>query len=105
MSSFKLSKEGRQRIDTMVRTNNGFEIAEADLKLRGPGNIEGTQQSGILSLRIADLAKDGKMLTAAREIAQRILDDDPNFERPVHHILTKSLKKRKGKQQGWGLIS
>lgn len=105
MSSFKISKEGRQRIDTMVRTNNGFEIAEADLKLRGPGNIEGTQQSGILSLRIADLAKDGKMLTAAREIAQRVLEDDPNFERPAHQVLQKSLKKLKGKQRGWGLIS
>lgn len=105
MSSFKISKEGRQRIDTMVRTNNGFEIAEADLKLRGPGNIEGTQQSGILSLRIADLAKDGKMLTAAREIAQRVLDDDPNFERPAHQVLVKSMAKIKGKQRGWGLIS
>lgn len=105
MSSFKISKEGRQRIDTMVRTNNGFEIAEADLKLRGPGNIEGTQQSGILSLRIADLAKDGKMLTAAREIAQRVLDDDPNFERPAHQVLVKSMEKIKGKQRGWGLIS
>jgi ATP-dependent DNA helicase RecG len=73
MSSFKVSKEGKERIQTMVRTNNGFEIAEADLKLRGPGNIEGTQQSGIINLRIADLATDGRILQTAREIALRVL--------------------------------
>lgn len=105
MSSFKLSNEGRERINTMVRTNNGFEIAEADLKLRGPGNIEGTQQSGILNFRIADLAKDGKILKAAREVAARILDDDPKLERPEHHPIKWYLEKFGKKLRGWSRIS
>lgn len=105
MSSFKLSNESRQRIQTMVQTNNGFEIAEADLRLRGPGNIEGTQQSGILNLRLADLAKDGKILKTAREIAMRILEDDPNWQRPEHQVIMKYLT-RYGKQlKAWSRIS
>lgn len=105
MSSFKLSNESRQRIQTMVQTNNGFEIAEADLRLRGPGNIEGTQQSGILNLRLADLAKDGKILKTAREIAMRILEDDPNWQRPEHQVIMKYLT-RYGKQlKVWSRIS
>lgn len=105
MSSFKLSNESRQRIQTMVQTNNGFEIAEADLRLRGPGNIEGTQQSGILNLRLADLAKDGKILKTAREIAMRILEDDPNWQRPEHQVIMKYLL-RYGKQlKAWSRIS
>jgi ATP-dependent DNA helicase RecG len=105
MSSFKLSKEGKERIATMVRTNNGFEIAEADLRLRGPGNIEGTQQSGIINLHLADLARDGKLLKAAREIAQRILDDDPELQRPVHQSLAAYLKQTTKRYGSWGLIS
>ncbi len=105
MSSFKLSNESRQRIQTMVRTNNGFEIAEADLRLRGPGNIEGTQQSGILNLRIADLSKDGKVLKTAREIAARILDDDPEFQRPEHAPVKAYLAKHKKQLRGWSRIS
>jgi len=89
----------------MVQTNNGFEIAEADLRLRGPGNIEGTQQSGILNLRLADLAKDGKILKTAREIAMRILEDDPNWQRPEHQVIMKYLL-RYGKQlKAWSRIS
>jgi ATP-dependent DNA helicase RecG len=105
MSSFKLSADGRERINTMVRTNNGFEIAEVDLKLRGPGDIQGTQQSGIINLRIADLAKDGKILQTAREIAARILDDDPNFQRPEHLPLARQLQKEKNVYKGWSRIS
>ena len=105
MSSFKVSKEGRQRIDTMVRTTNGFDIAEADLRLRGPGNIEGTQQSGIINLNIADLARDGKILTTAREIAQRVLDDDPDLQRSVHLRIREVLQRNKNQKMGWGLIS
>ena len=105
MSSFKLSKEGKERIATMVRTNNGFEIAEADLKLRGPGNIEGTQQSGILNFRIADLAKDGAILKTAREIATRILEDDPALQRPEHHPIKWYLEKHGKKLKGWSRIS
>lgn len=105
MSSFKLSKEGKERIATMVRTNNGFDIAEADLRLRGPGNIEGTQQSGIINFRLADLAKDGKILKTAREVAARILDDDPKLERPEHHPIQWYLEKHGKKLKGWSRIS
>jgi ATP-dependent DNA helicase RecG len=105
MSDYKLSKEGRQRIETMCRTNNGFEIAEADLKLRGPGDLEGTQQSGILNLRIADLAKDGRILQVARDIAQRILDQDPQLQQPHHAALKQYLDTHKNTLKGWARIS
>ncbi len=105
MSSFKLTKEARERIQTMVRTNNGFDIAEADLKLRGPGNIQGTQQSGVLNFRIADLAKDGRILQTAREIAARILDKDPTLENQLNHPMRDYLKKHGKKFKAWSLIS
>jgi ATP-dependent DNA helicase RecG len=105
MSSFKLSKEGKERIQTMVRTNNGFEIAEADLKLRGPGNMEGTQQSGILNFRIADLSKDGKILKLAREIAARILENDQKLEKAEHHPIKWYLEKHGKKLKAWSRIS
>ena len=105
MSSFKLSNESKERIQTMVRTNNGFEIAEADLRLRGPGNIEGTQQSGILDFRIADLSRDSHILQTAREIAARILDDDPRLERPEHHPIKWYDEKHGKKLKGWSRIS
>lgn len=105
MSSFKLSKDSKERIQTMVRTNNGFEIAEADLKLRGPGDIEGTQQSGIVNLRLADLARDGKILQAAREVAARILDDDPYLKRTEHEVLAVQLAKESKARKAWSRIS
>ncbi|MFK7934351.1 MAG: ATP-dependent DNA helicase RecG [Saprospiraceae bacterium] len=105
MSSFKLSATGRERIQTMVRTNDGFEIAEADLKLRGPGNIEGTQQSGILNLKIADLAKDGRILQAAREIAKRILEDDPFLNKKVHEPIKIYILNHTKMKKGWSRIS
>lgn len=105
MSSFKLSTEGRERIQTMCRTNNGFEIAEADLRLRGPGNIAGTQQSGILNLKIADLSRDGKILQTARELAARILDKDPTLEHPLNQALKAYLEKHGKKLRGWSRIS
>ncbi|MCH2082758.1 MAG: ATP-dependent DNA helicase RecG [Saprospiraceae bacterium] len=105
MSSFKLSKEGKERIQTMVRTNNGFEIAEADLKLRGPGNMEGTQQSGILNFRIADLSKDGKILKLAREIAARILENDQKLEKAEHQAIRWYLEKHGKKLKAWSRIS
>lgn len=105
MSGFKLSQDGRERINTMVRTTNGFEIAEADLKLRGPGNIEGTQQSGLLNLRLADLAKDGRIIQTAREIAQKILDEDPKLEREDHHTLAAYLEQHFKNVKGWSRIS
>lgn len=105
MSSFKLTKEARERIHTMVGTNNGFEIAEADLKLRGPGNIQGTQQSGVLNFRIADLSKDGRILQTAREIAARILDKDPSLENPLNQVMKKYLDSHGKKFKAWSLIS
>lgn len=105
MSSYKLSNDSRERIQTMVRTTNGFEIAEADLKLRGPGNIEGTQQSGIINFRLADLAKDGRILQTAREIAARILDDDPALQRPEHQSLKHYLETDKKEAKLWSRIS
>ena len=105
MTDFKLSTEARERIATMVRTNNGFEIAEADLKLRGPGNIEGTQQSGMLNLRIADLGRDGRILQTARELALRILEKDPKLESP-HNLPLKNYMETMGKKvRSWGRIS
>ena len=105
MSSFKLSKEAKERISTMVRTNIGFEIAEADLRLRGPGNIEGTQQSGILNFKIADIARDGRILQAAREIATRILEKDPNLERADNFRLRVYLQQNGKKLKLWSRIS
>ncbi len=104
MTDFKVSREGRERIATMVRTNNGFEIAEADLRLRGPGDLEGTQQSGILNLHIADLALDGRILQTAREIADRILEEDPALQKPEHKGIRMELEKHK-EHKGWGRIS
>jgi ATP-dependent DNA helicase RecG len=105
MSSFKLSADSRERIQTMVRTNNGFEIAEADLRLRGPGDLQGTQQSGLVQLHIADLAKDGKILESARQCASDILEKDPNLTLPVHRALQRFLAEDKKEWKGWGRIS
>jgi ATP-dependent DNA helicase RecG len=105
MTSFKLSADGKERINTMVRTTNGFDIAEADLKLRGPGDIEGTAQSGLLNLRIADLAKDGKILIFARNTANDILDDDPTLEKPEHAVLRNYLAVLSEQRRVWGRIS
>ncbi|NJL74851.1 MAG: ATP-dependent DNA helicase RecG [Saprospiraceae bacterium] len=105
MSSFKLSKESKERIQTMCRTNNGFEIAEADLRLRGPGNIEGTQQSGIIQLRLADLSKDEAILKTAREIAQQIIEADTALMAPEHRCLKIHLEELYQKNKGWSRIS
>src|SRR5699024_3181485 len=79
MTGHKLSAEAKTRLETMVRTDDGFEIAEVDLKLRGPGDIMGTQQSGVLNLRIADIVKDSEILALARSYAFEILKKDPNL--------------------------
>lgn len=106
MSSYKLSNESRKRIETMVRTNDGFEIAEVDLKLRGPGDIEGTQQSGIsYDLKIANLGKDGQLLQYARDIAQEILDDDPLLEKEENFTLAKQVKRLSKTKINWSVIS
>lgn len=94
MSGSKLSKEGRKRLDTMVRTNDGFEIAEVDLELRGPGDLSGTQQSGVLEMRIADLAKDQALLTNARNMVIALFKQDPQLADPRNHLLVNYLNQR-----------
>lgn len=83
VTTYKLTEETRKRLEIMVQTNDGFEIAEADLKLRGPGDLEGTQQSGVaFDLKIADIARDGQLLQYVRDVANRIVDEDPAGTRP-----------------------
>lgn len=106
MSGYKLSDDGRKRLETMVNTNDGFEIAEMDLKLRGPGDIEGTQQSGVpFDLKIAHLGKDGQILQYARDIASNIIEKDPELNHPQNEILRLLLAKSQQKGLEWGLIS
>ena len=105
MSDYKLSKEGRERIATMVRTNNGFEIAEADLKLRGPGDIQGTQQSGLLDFKLLDIGKDRAIMDAARNIAMRIIEDDPNLERGIHENIRNHVNYLRKRYKDWGRVS
>ncbi|WP_179412277.1 ATP-dependent DNA helicase RecG [Mucilaginibacter sp. E4BP6] len=104
MSNHKLSHDGRKRLNTMVKTNNGFEIAEIDLELRGPGNIEGTEQSGVLDLKMANLATDQQLLIQVRKIVEGIFETDPQLANPEHQILHHSLH---AKEQGlsWDKIS
>ncbi len=104
MSSHKLSHDGRIRLDTMVKTNNGFEIAETDLQLRGPGNIEGTQQSGVLDLKIANIATDQELLFMARKCVENIFEKDPQLALPEHQILHQSVQS-KGEGLSWNKIS
>ena len=106
MTADKLSDEARQRIRTMVRTTDGFEIAEADLKLRGPGDLEGTQQSGIpFELKIAHLGRDTQILQYARKIVTEVLEEDPLLDDPRHAILVDQLKKLSRGSFNWGVIS
>ena len=106
LTPFELGKETRKRMEIMTRTNDGFEIAEADLKMRGPGDIEGTQQSGLpFDLKIADLAHDSQMLQFARNVANDLLDQDPLLQHPENLILTKQLQKKQKETVDWKKIS
>lgn len=105
MTDYKLSKESRERIATMVRTNNGFEIAEADLKLRGPGDIQGTQQSGLLDFKLLQIGNDKAIMDAARNIALRIMENDPALEKQVHERLRAELVRLQKKHRDWARIS
>lgn len=105
MTSFKLNNDTKTRLDTMVRTNDGFEIAEVDLKLRGPGDIMGTQQSGILNLQIADLVKDRDILQLARNYALRLLKDDPSMTKTEHLTLRNVFLELSKKKNIWNYIS
>lgn len=106
LTKIELSKDTRKRMDIMVATNDGFRIAEADLQLRGPGDLEGTQQSGLpFELRIANLATDGQLLSLAREAASEIIERDPMLEDEYHRIYKQQLDLMRTKAQNWGDIS
>lgn len=106
MTGYKLSEETRKRIQIMVDTNDGFEIAEADLKLRGPGDIEGTQQSGVaFDLKIANPARDGQLLQYVREVAERIIDDDPQATGPENAVVWRHLAEIRKRNVDWSAIS
>ena len=106
VTGYKLTEETRKRIEIMVQTNDGFEIAEADLKLRGPGDLEGTQQSGVaFDLKIADIARDGQLLQFVRGIAERLLDEDPEGFRPENEVVWRQLKELRRKNVNWAVIS
>lgn len=105
MTSYKLGAEARHRMNTMVRTNNGFEIAETDLELRGPGDLMGTQQSGLLDLLIADLGKDGHILKEARETASGLLQDDPELSKPENLPIKAHLSALRKSTVNWARIS
>ena len=106
VTPLKLSEETRKRIDIMCDTNDGFRIAEADLKLRGPGDLEGTQQSGMaFDLKIADIARDGQLVQMARDEAQKIIDDDPDCQSPKYAILWYRLRQLRKTNINWAAIS
>lgn len=106
VTGYKLVEETRKRLEIMVRTNDGFEIAEADLKLRGPGDLEGTQQSGIaFDLKIADIARDGQLLQYVRNVAEEVVDVDPTGIRPENEILWRQLKALRKTNVNWAFIS
>lgn len=105
MTGDGISKEAQKRMDTMVTSNDGFVLAEVDLQLRGPGDLMGTQQSGALALKIADLAKDGQLVQLARDKAREILEDDPQLIQPKHILLNQALREVLKNKPNWGRIS
>jgi ATP-dependent DNA helicase RecG len=105
MTSYKLGVDTKTRIETMVRTNNGFEIAETDLKLRGPGDLMGTQQSGALDLLIADLSKDGVILQQAREAASDVLSNDPELKKNENRVIKTQIESIRKTAVNWSRIS
>jgi ATP-dependent DNA helicase RecG len=105
MTSYKLNADTKTRIETMVRTNDGFEIAETDLKLRGPGDLMGTQQSGALDLLIADLSKDAKILQQAREAANELLTNDPELKNAENAVIKNHIQSLRKTAVNWSRIS
>jgi ATP-dependent DNA helicase RecG len=105
MSKYELSTEGRKRLSAMVETNDGFEIANIDLQLRGPGDLQGTRQSGMLDFKIADLTKDEKLVAYTRNYAQQILEKDPDLSLPEHKRLAETLEKQMQRDTNWSVIS
>lgn len=105
MSGYKLGENAKKRLETMCDTNDGFKISEVDLRLRGPGDIMGTQQSGILNLKIADLGQDGQLVQISRQKALELLEKDPQFEDKEHHYLAKKLRMLLQSKPNWSRIS
>ncbi|SHM33497.1 ATP-dependent DNA helicase RecG [Cyclobacterium lianum] len=105
MSKYELSKDSRIRLETMVRTNNGFEIADVDLRLRGPGDLSGTQQSGLMDLKLGDLGKDGAILAQARSAAKSVLDSDPELSLPEHRPILDQVARLRKNELNWSRIS
>ncbi|HEY5918037.1 MAG TPA: ATP-dependent DNA helicase RecG [Chryseolinea sp.] len=105
MTDYKLGADSKVRIKTMVDTNNGFEIAETDLSLRGPGDLMGTQQSGVLDLLIADLGKDGKLLQHARTVASQVLEQDPELTKPENLVIKAQIESMRKSTVNWSRIS
>ncbi|MDB4835137.1 ATP-dependent DNA helicase RecG [Cyclobacteriaceae bacterium] len=105
MSKDRLSKDSQTRMDTMVHTTNGFEIADVDMQLRGPGDIGGTQQSGVLDFLVADLTKDQKILQEAQNLAEKIIDKDPELAHPLNAILKHHLQRMSKSHVNWAYIS
>jgi ATP-dependent DNA helicase RecG len=105
MTGDKLSKEAKKRMETMVQSNDGFEISEVDLQLRGPGDLMGTQQSGVLDLKISNLAKDSQIVIMARENAKKMIEIDPNFEMPKHQVLKTHIQHLLRSKPNWGRIA
>ena len=105
MTSHKLSQDSKVRLETMVRTSDGFEIAEVDLKLRGPGDVMGTQQSGVLNLKIANIVKDKSILQSARFYAKRVLDKDPSLGFPEHRDILNTYRALSKFKNIWNYIS
>ena len=106
VTPYKLSEDTRKRIDIMCDTNDGFRIAEADLKLRGPGDLEGTQQSGMaFDLKIADIARDGQLVQMARDTAQPIIEEDPECKSDKYAMLWRRLRELRKTNVNWAAIS
>ena len=106
MSKRKIGRDTRKRLELMTQTTDGFVIAEADMQMRGPGDIEGTRQSGLaFNLRIANLAKDGLTIQLARKYAERILDDDPTLSAPYNRVFARTLALTIPRTVEWGKIS
>jgi ATP-dependent DNA helicase RecG len=105
VTNYKLGPDSIVRIQTMVKTNNGFEIAETDLQIRGPGDLMGTQQSGALDLLIADLGKDGQILQQARETAAGILENDPDLIKAENAVIKTQIESMPESSVNWSRIS
>ena len=105
MTKDKFSEEARKRLETMCRTNDGFEIAEVDMEIRGPGDVMGTQQSGVPDLAIADLVRDREVMVTARYLAGRTLEDDPKLLKPENRTLKKNLDRILSSRTNWSRIS